>query len=455
MLPEPSIAWMLVLLSGVVASAIACRAGWRARRIAIPPTCRRCGYDVSHRPAGIETCSECGADLKRRGTVINVRRQPKWWIVLTSGGTLAYAAVVLYLLASDFGWSRFYYDNAPTWWIAHVARHNPGPSGDNHRNVWLRRDPGSAELYDHLLDLQPNLKPTDPAQAWLQDAYRAGWLNTSQSDRFARQFFAEPLKINLRTPVRQGDPLVLQAVHKPGGLKGGGLWVRYHFAARADGAAVIDNDRYAINPEIWTPAQCVLEWKDWAGELPPGRHTVNVVVGQQLGHMSPGNGLGRRIDQSYDIAVDVLPRDTPLGEAIDAPDSAQRIAEALIMQIRRQADGRIVAEFWSWPANVDRAFSIYAVVDGQRLPIGELCAQAGAEAVHKSLDVPISHERWKTLQNLTLIFVGDGEALRTTLNQTKYWKGQIVYPDVPVESWERDDPDRLRPGPTTRPYRVQ
>src|SRR2546423_14979086 len=114
---------MLVLAIGVATSAVALRAGFRARRITIPPSCRRCGYDVSHRPAGVDACSECGADITRRGAVITVRYQPNWWIINCSGGTLAYAAVVLSLLAGQFGWSRFYYDNAPTWESAYVARH--------------------------------------------------------------------------------------------------------------------------------------------------------------------------------------------------------------------------------------------------------------------------------------------------------------------------------------------
>src|SRR5690242_5942325 len=101
MLPDPSVGWVLMLVAMAITSAIALHIGRRARRIVLPETCHRCGYDVSHRPDGNHTCSECGADLAGEGAIIKARSRPNWRLVVPSAMTLTYAVVILLLMASD------------------------------------------------------------------------------------------------------------------------------------------------------------------------------------------------------------------------------------------------------------------------------------------------------------------------------------------------------------------
>src|SRR5512143_47091 len=51
-----------------------CLLAYRFRKVPCPPTCRRCKYDVSHRPEGATLCSECGADLTQRRAILTRRR---------------------------------------------------------------------------------------------------------------------------------------------------------------------------------------------------------------------------------------------------------------------------------------------------------------------------------------------------------------------------------------------
>jgi hypothetical protein len=258
------------------------------------------------------------------------------------------------------------------------------------------------------------------------------------------------MAIDVRTFVRQGDPLVVRVSRKPidSTLDGS---LRYHVAARADATPASDAQRYVVAPEFSREADCVLDWKDWApADLPPGEHTVHLVVGSQFAFYRSGKAVSERIDQSQNVVVNVLPRGSPLGEAVENPLIGNRVAQALLIRIARQQNERIVAELFSNPVNnVDRAFAVYAMAEGGQWRIGDMCAEAGALpfALPRSFVVPVTGEKAKKLEKLTLIFVADGEALRGTLNQTKYWNGRIEYPDIPVAV--ESSP------PTTRPYRIE
>jgi len=71
----------------------------RFRRVACPAMCRRCGYDVSHRPPEVERCSECGADLTARRAVrtwqrVRLGSLARWTILIVLLGLAVWPAVM-------------------------------------------------------------------------------------------------------------------------------------------------------------------------------------------------------------------------------------------------------------------------------------------------------------------------------------------------------------------------
>src|SRR3954447_10809108 len=58
----------------------------RRRRVDDHPVCRRCGFDLTGRPAGSSGCSECGADLSRRRAIRRGNRARRWrvarWVAI-------------------------------------------------------------------------------------------------------------------------------------------------------------------------------------------------------------------------------------------------------------------------------------------------------------------------------------------------------------------------------------
>ncbi len=135
----------------------------------IQPTCARCGYDVSHRPAGAVRCSECGADLSRPRTVLTRSPATRSWVLGPVGLVAAVAALVAVRAAIRFPSTAYVSSNAPLSWIIAHARRDWGSSGDRYRREWAARTPASAEFYDGLLDMQgarPSRGPVIGTKSW-------------------------------------------------------------------------------------------------------------------------------------------------------------------------------------------------------------------------------------------------------------------------------------------------
>jgi hypothetical protein len=436
----------------VVMVGVLLRWGLRFRRETIPPTCRRCGYDVSRRPPGVERCSECGADLTAPGAIITVRPRANPRVAIPVG--LAGFVLGLFLAFSviRFPWSGWFTANAPIGWIERLAKNHRGADGDVYRAAWHNRGENAAGLFDHLLDLQG-----DPSVPWtgqwgnvLLFAAQRGQITEAQKVRFVRQFLGDPT-IRLRTPLRQGDPLMVDVVAPQRGAMPGNFSMTFRLAAKADGKPMVRDDIYGIYGALTSSHTMAILANDWGPQVTPGPHKMSVTLARQIA------GLAIRLEQTKELDVEVLPRGTPIGKAIVDPSKADEAARAVSVAVYHWHDNRAFAEVQLFPADVDRSFTIYAVIDGVEKRIGSVSAFAGGSGTSNTVYVPISVERAKKLEKLTIILVGDGEALAGTLGQTNYWSGRIVYPDVPLGTWTdyQRQARQNSPAPTTSPYRVE
>jgi hypothetical protein len=454
--PSPSLLPLLIALAWVLVPAFVLLLAVRWKREQIPPSCRRCGYDVSKRPSGVERCSECGADLTIPRGIITARRRGHPWIVIPVAVALALATLWFVLNVATFPWTQWMLAKGPVWWLQRQAKHDLGPAGDAYRAAWLARAPSPA-LDDHLLDVQ-----RDASVPWnrrwgdvLMGGMKAGRLSEAQKQRFVRQLFT-PVTFTARSPVRVGDPLIIGASWPGRGPSDGQLKTTFA-AAATQPAATIDPDRCWIVGTITAGRSLDLRARDWGGNhLPPGRHTIHVAVANEfVQNDHPYPALSPRVEVHADLTIDVLPKGTALGEPIVDPSKADEVARAVNVTVSHWHDDRCFAEVRLFKAGVDRAFAIYAVIDGQEKRIGYVSATAGQDDTSNALYVPVPVARARRMDKLTIVLVGDGEALKESASRTKYWVGRIVFPDVALGAFAQHYDSQASNQPTTWPYRIE
>ena len=438
--------------------------GWRQP---VPPSCQGCGYDVSGRPAESTRCSECGADLSADGAVVTVvRRRRRTWAVV-AGVVLAMATGVGFVGGRRLPWRAWYIGHAPAWVIHRRARADLWPGGDAYRGEWYRREGASPALIDHLLDVQANVAGPFAA-SWdgaLFAAYdRPGTMTDAQRQRYVRQTFAPTLKLSARNPVRAGDPLHLMADTPSRGTFGGQtryrLWTE--FAARADGPAGEIEGYLGTTGPVMPMDDADVPNQQWTGgrPLPPGVHRLGVLVRRTMVD-DQWHPVTQPVDVRGELTVHVLPADAPLGTPVYDASAASAVgagAHVFAYDMGRQFDwGRVKVSVCPVPVGVDRAYRVCAVIDGREVTIGTEALKAGQRYVGGyTFDVPLSRDQANRLRKLTVVLVGDGEALRLTPDQQWYWAGRVVYPKLPLESRVRySSGKRDAIGPTTQPFRVE
>jgi hypothetical protein len=456
--------WPLVfgLLTTLVMLFLA-RVGGRWRRETIPATCKRCGYNVSHRPADENRCSECGAELDRPGAIVTVRTRRAWWLFWPA--LVAAGCVLLVFVGSvaTYPWFTLYLQCAPLPWIKRAAIHSHGADGDVYRDAWYARCSvhpvpwieNLSAFFDHLLDLQTDDSASTHWQYWFNGMLMHGAPSDAQRERYVRQLFTAPPTFTVRTPVRLGDPLFVIA-HWP--LRGAPTQAKINVAVALDRPATIVDDRdwsvgtlsnvtdRTFAPNAWSDANTT-----------PGRHALHLALARsRVGGDYPYKRIGERFDVMGTVELDVLPTDSPLGTPIVDPTKADAIAKAVDIHVFHWHDGRVFAYVRPIPADIDRAFTIYAVIDGVEKRIGGTAALAGRSALHDPvMYVPIDIAHAKAMDHFTLILVGAGDPLASTPDQQRYWAGRITYPDLPLETFAdyQAIADRTSQA-TTRPYRT-
>lgn len=451
--------WPLALLFAALFVALyLLRLGLRARREPIPPACRRCGYDVSGRPAGVEVCSECGADLSAPRAIRTTRRRANWWLLIPAALASLILGVGLIGWVTSFPYHAWYLANAPLSWIIRDAQRHRDASGDAYRQAWHERDPQSTAFFDELLAMQadPTLTNVNSWQMWLTRPPEVGGPPAAQRERYIAQAIGRPLTARIRTPLRVGDPLHVTLNSPSRGAVAGP--VKMVLAGRLDGAPVIDESRHWGVGALSETSTFDLA-RDEYGDATPGHHQLNLIIGRMsCAAEYPYPRVGERYDVAVSLDLDVLPSGTPIGSPIIDESKADEVAKAADVHVYHWHDGRAFACVRLLPAGVDRAFSVHAVIDGAEKRIGGVAAKANADPQggDPTMYVPISVERAKATDRLTLVLVGEGEPLVETADQERYWAGRVTYADVPLEAFDNYSATMINnPRPTTLPYRVE
>ena len=448
---------------------------WRPRRITCPPSCRRCGYDVSQRPADSATCSECGADLAKPDAITTTRlTRSRALTTLLALITLA-AALEFTRRAIPFPWGDTYLTHAPTSWIAWHAQQKPSPWSTRAHNQWLHRyrlatltPAQQSRFHDHLLTWQADLsRPWDSAMGdLLHKALADGKLSEEQAARFVRGTFAN-VKFQTRSPIRVGDQVPLAHSNTFRGGTRPDMETKYgHFLSFQEIPKAGPEGKYGWG---WGSKSTGGYWnarpQDVGSDtLTPGTHKLHVLLVLKLINnrdlsISPG------IEHRATLDVQVLPKGTPIGTPIPDPRPGlltQTVADAIeVGAYHWDKQGRIFAVINMKQAPIDRAFDVYVEHEGKRHKIAQRVAKAGQWATgHSSVEyVPIKNVP-TPIRSLTFILVGSGDALANSVDQQLFWSGTITFPDVPLEPQSANRTGNIpkRPykiSPTTNPSQSQ
>jgi len=150
------------------------------------------------------------------------------------------------------------------------------------------------------------------------------------------------------------------------------------------------------------------------------------------------------------LDVSVLPAGTKIGTPYYGDMAGGAIGGATKVALYHWGDERIFAAIRLERAPFDRAFDVYVEHQGKRHLIAQRVAMAGGySSFHNSVEyVPIKDT--PDLKTLTLILAGSHDALAHSVDQQKYWKGTITYPNVPLSPKEDSYSDKF----PTRQYNV-
>jgi hypothetical protein len=170
--------------------------GRRGRRVNDHPICRRCGFDLTGRPAASTVCSECGADLRpRRSVRIGARVRRRGLIALALLLLVPSVACLAFL-----GWSGAgdvpMVQRKPLWWLLNdAAGKDPLARDAAFNEIFLRLRAGrltDAQVDDvtgRALALQ-----ADPKKVWLpqwgdfvEEAYLGGKVPAERWRSYVRQ----------------------------------------------------------------------------------------------------------------------------------------------------------------------------------------------------------------------------------------------------------------------------
>ena len=190
--------------------------GLRGRRVDDHPLCRKCGFDLTGRPAGSDKCSECGADLTAPRAIRHGHRRRRPVML-----GLGLAVVLLFVgVAGVIGWSRARefdrYQVMPTWYLLREARNTSGGMPVGAWQELSRRLGGRALSGEQIAAATAAALAIqgDRAKPWhaaignfVEAARKGGDASDTQWARYARQ--AGAVEVTFRPQVRRagGDDL--------------------------------------------------------------------------------------------------------------------------------------------------------------------------------------------------------------------------------------------------------
>jgi hypothetical protein len=433
------ISLLLLLVGGILI-----KRGFWPRRMGNEPYCRACGYLL----IGIDSqrCPECGVFLSPLAIVHGQRRRR-----LGLGWTGVAVLVLLIGLLCPYLAGEFddisWYEMKPTFWVIHDLR-SSSPSDAYRAMLELKRreNGGTLSLKNEQQIIEIALaeqattnqtQMTTELLSFLEAQCLAGHLTDSQHTRFGQQALILTLRVRPIVVLGNRVPFVISENCR---VTGSPFWVRL---TGEEGEAQVDSKAtrglgggsssaagLGSGGSIGTSFECSTLGKHWFEQA------VHVEL-----HTGPFDGNDPRnlvfqqvckLSGSFEIvaqppAGDFTVIDDPkLHDLIQSKIQPQRLRLGLHnhwLQGQFNIDGP--------PANL--AFDVIVRVGGQQIDSGIVTCYKGANAM-SGIGSSLGHlNRTSQPTTIDIILRSSEKVARQTVDLHDIWKGELVYPNVPVQ----------------------
>ena len=434
-------------------------AGLRGRRVGDHRFCRKCGFDLTGRPAGGRRCAECGANLTRAAGVAVGRRRRRPGVA--AGGVALLAAGLLGGAAMLGAVDPLPLE--PAWWLARVADGRDAPAATAALGELARRQAAGSlsqgrtdALADRALALQADRsRPWDSRWGALLEAARAaGRLDDARWSRYARQAF--DLRVVVRPRVRLGDPLSVDV--SPGATRvgpGATFYALYQWQSLSVGGAALGSPALDTTPAAWvarlgggwegTPRTVVLEGEA-AHTAAVGAVEVEAAVPYWIGEFTGGTIPSTRpavvlasgtVRQARTVRI--VARDDLDGVVVIDPAAAGAMARAVgarWVEWSERAGRVVVAIDVNTPAlPYPLKHAVFLRAGGEEVRVGELVATPGGSSMQDrdpKLDQGKLPAAVVRTGRVDVVLRPDTEAIVRDPHGPPPWGGEIVLKDVPV-----------------------
>jgi hypothetical protein len=455
------VAFVLLAAAALVGSWLVWR-GLRGRVVDDHPFCRRCGFDLFGLPDASTRCPECGSDLSAKAIRIG-RREVRGRAL--AGGIALIVPWTLLVAAIGVAWFNGVDVNRykPISWLTRQA--DAAAVGE------LSRRQMAGELSDDQFATVMNAAlaaQADKGRPWLTgwgDMIERARINGKLSDErwqtYAKQ--AAPLKLVARPRVRVGDPIPIE-VRFDGARAANRSRLDIHLRVlratiedtRLGGLLPEDTSGGSVGkglsgqPSGWVTKEVLrIPGADLARHVGKGRTVRAEVIGAVYdGQGSPG--LDRQVcalDQVLTDTITVVPENEPTVELVRG-DATMRDRLAQIIKVESNTRGKLVTS--SGPVlHVDRGSEARLRVRANSPPIGLafrviLRDRRAREFPLNAIDFrPNVISSWFAATELDgfdadvvdVVLRPSPVRAAETVELTRIWDEELVFPDVPVY-WE-------------------
>jgi hypothetical protein len=341
---------ILLMTALFIAGSVALRIGLRGRRIDDHPLCRRCGFDLTGKPAESCACAECGADLSAVKAVrIGHRRRLTGWVV---GGFLLLLVALVAAAFDVAGQTQAIrlIQFMPVKWLLYESK-NGSPSSRfdalsellNHAQNGKFTPFQTAATIDVALTMQG-----DSSKGWdtlWGDIIELRRGKSQVTDRQWATYCTQALRgaftLRVRPIVRLGDPIPYRVdLNKTRTATATRLLSMLSFnSMEVSGFRGAQPVGLSVGPSAFTGVGWVGSTfypKNIPRNFQPGTHEMHLVASVKIGEPNGANGLSPVVSQTVDLRspVNVVTATQSTVKAVADPKLAVAIRQNLSLELR-------------------------------------------------------------------------------------------------------------------------
>lgn len=437
---------ILLLLAVAALGALLLYRGGRGVAVDDHPLCRRCGFDLTGRPEGVERCSECGADLGAPRAILIGHRATRQKLVAAGALLLVIglgsAGAAMWAAGSQTNWQQY----KPLWWLVRETDDvDRAVSKAALAELALRLGAGKLSdaqilrLADRALAIQG-----DATKAWstewgdLVESARA--INKLPDDRWRKYAEQAPnFALQVRPEVRKGDRIPLWIRSMPARIGSRTqFYVRYERASRTWDVGPVrlepegsGGGGSGISATGGGATGTSLDVAKFLDRLPPGKHVVKLsqTITIQTSYDDQAQPIAtRRIDLA--ASFDLLPPDRPTVKVVSDPSVRAAVERAITCSEVKPYGSSVSIQMDVKPRPVGVAYQVYLrTPDGKEHAGGTFAAPArksgGFSFGGKAPEL--------TAPTVDLVLRPSTDAAIGTTDVFEMWDGVIVLEDVPVK----------------------